>query len=176
MTANLSSAVSADPISVAVRTIHAMADGNRAESDLLYHPDAVDRENRMQPPSSRVSGPAGFYSTALWLKAAFASLHYEIHHGIADDNLVAVSSTMNGRHVDPCALYTDDATVDSVCPPTGKTFAITQSHWFRIEDGRVGEHWANRDDIGMANQLGWIPPYARVLVQDGPREATGSAV
>jgi predicted ester cyclase len=158
VTANLSSAVSADPISVAVRSIHAMADGDRPEFDLLYHPDAVDRENLVQPPSSRVSGPAGFYSTALWLRAAFAGLHYDIHHGIADGNLVAVNSTMNGRHVGACALYADDATVDSVFPPTGKTFAITQSHWFRIEDGRIIEHWANRDDMGMAKQLGWIPP------------------
>ena len=35
---------------------------------------------------------------------------------------------------------------------------MTQSHWFRIEDGKIIEHWANRDDLGMARQLGWIPP------------------
>ena len=66
-----SPAVSADPVSVAVRSVHAMADGDRADFDLLYHPRAVDRENTVQPPSSRVPGPAGFYSTALWLRAAF---------------------------------------------------------------------------------------------------------
>ena len=48
--------------------------------------------------------------------------------------------------------------VDTVFPPTNKTFAMTQSHWFRIEDGKIIEHWANRDDLGMAKQLGWIPP------------------
>ena len=46
-----SPAVSADPISVAVRSIHAMADGDRADFDLLYHPRATDRENRVQPPA-----------------------------------------------------------------------------------------------------------------------------
>ena len=153
-----SPAVSADPVSVAVRAIHAVADGDRADFGPLYHPRAVDRDNSAQPPSSRVPGPAGVYATALWLRAAFAGLHYDIHHAIADATLVAVNSTMNGRHVAPWAVYTDDGVVDTVFPPTHKTFAMTQSHWFRIEDGQITEHWSNRDDLGMARQLGWIPP------------------
>jgi len=160
-----SPAVSADPISVAVSSIHAVASGDRSDFDLLYHPRAVDQENRVQPPSSRVSGPAGFYSTALWLRAAFADLRYDIHHAIANGDLVAVNSTINGRHVAPWALYTDDGEVDTVFPPTGRTFAVTQSHWFRIEDGKIIEHWANRDDLGMAKQLGWIPPTPAYLVK-----------
>lgn len=158
MTASSSPALSADPIPLAVRSIHTMADGDRADFDLLYHSHAADRENQAQPPSSRVPGPAGFYSTALWLRAAFADLRYDIHHAIADSSLVAVNSTMNGRHVAPWAVYTDDGVADTVFPPTHKTFAMTQSHWFRIEDGQITEHWANRDDLGMARQLGWIPP------------------
>ena len=152
------SAVSADPVSIAVRSIHAMADADRADFDSLYHPRAIDRENPAQPPSSRVPGPAGVYATALWLRTAFAGLHYDIHHAIADGTLVAVNSTMTGRHVAPWAVYTEDGAVDTVFPPTGKTFAMTQSHWFRIEDGQITEHWANRDDLGTARQLGWIPP------------------
>ena len=90
--------------------------------------------------------------------AAFAGVHHDIHHAIADGNLVAVNSTMNGRHTAPWAVYTADGAVDTVFPPTNKTFAATQSHWFRIEDGMIVEHWDNRDDLGMARQLGWIPP------------------
>ena len=158
VSAGPSSDPSADAIDVAVRSIHTMAEGDRADFDSLYHPRAVDHENRVQPPASRTPGPDGFYSTALWLRAAFADLHYDIHHCIADGNLVAVNSTMNGRHVAAWVVYTDDGGIDTAFPPTDKTFAATQSHWFRIEDGRIIEHWANRDDIGMAKQLGWIPP------------------
>jgi len=43
-------------------------------------------------------------------------------------------------------------------PAKGRTFASTQTHWFRVADGKVIEHWANRDDLGTATQLGWIPP------------------
>ena len=90
-----------------------MANGSRIEFDAVIHPHAVDHENKVQPPSSRVAGPAGFYATALWLRAAFANLHYDIHHVIADGDLVAVNSTMNGHHVAPIALYTDDGQVDT---------------------------------------------------------------
>ena len=158
MTTSPSAAVSAGPISLVVRSIHAMAKGDRADFDSLYHPRAVDRENRIQPPSSRVQGPACFYSTALWLRAAFEGLHYDIHHAVADDNLVVVNCTMNGRHTAPWTVYAEDGAVDNVFPPTGRTFAMTQSHWFRLEDGLIIEHWANRDDLGMARQLGWLPP------------------
>src|SRR5689334_6561658 len=109
-----SSALVADPVSVAVSSIHAMADGDRAAFDPLYRPEAVDRENPIQPPTSRIPGPAGFYSTALWLRAAFADLHYEIHHAVADRDLVVVNSTMNGRHETPWAVYTEDGRVDTV--------------------------------------------------------------
>jgi len=160
-----SPAVSADPISVAVRSIHAMTEGDRATFDALYHPLAVDHENRVQPPSSRVPGPAGYYATALWLRRTFADLRYDIHHSITDGALVAVNSTMNGRHVAALVGYTDDGRIDAVFPPTGKTFAMTQSHWFRIEDGMICEHWANRDDLGTARQLGWIPPTPAYLVK-----------
>lgn len=158
MTTHLSSPVSTDPVAVAVASIHAMAAGDRAEFIALYQPDAVDHENSVQPPSSRVPGPDGFWSTALWLRAAFAGLRYDVHHAVAEGDLVAVDSTMNGRHTGPFASYTAEGSLDTVFPPTGKTFAMSQSHWFRLRDGRIVEHWANRDDLGTARQLGWIPP------------------
>ena len=143
---------------IAVRSILIMADGDRSDFDELVDPHAVNREGKVEPPECRIGGPAGFYATAVWLRAAFEGLAYEIHHVVADGNLVAVNTTMSGRHVAPFVVYTPDGAVDTAFPPTGKTFAITQSHWFRIENGKVAEHWANRDDLGQAQQLGWVPP------------------
>jgi predicted ester cyclase len=142
-----------------------MASGDRADFDSMYHPEARDLENPVQPPTSRVPGPEGFWSTALWLRAAFADLHYEIQHTLCEGGLVAVGSTMCGTHTAPWTVYTDGGTVDSVFPPTGRPFRATQSHWFRIEEGRILEHWANRDDLGMARQLGWVPPTPAYLVR-----------
>ncbi|MEV8373039.1 ester cyclase [Kribbella sp. NPDC056861] len=151
--------------SVVIRSILAMADGSASDFEELVHPAAVDRENVVQPPSSRVPGPAGFYATALWLREAFAELRYEIHHSVADGDLVAVNSTMSGRHVAPFVTYNEAGAIDTVFPPTGKTFAATQSHWFRVESGLVLEHWANRDDLTQAKQLGWVPPTPLYLLR-----------
>jgi len=157
--------VSTDPAALAIRSIHAMATGTREEFDGLYHQAARDGENPVQPPSSRIPGPGSFWSTALWLRAAFAGLHYEIHHALADGDLVAVNSTMCGTHAAPWAVYTAAGDVDTVFPPTGRAFRATQSHWFLLEDGLIREHWANRDDLGMGKQLGWIPPTPGYLIR-----------
>jgi predicted ester cyclase len=152
-------------IDVAVRSIHLMASGDRADFEPLYHPGAVDHENRVQPPSSRVAGADGFWSTAQWLRAAFGGLHYEIHHAVATGDLVVVNSSMIGTHTAEWVAYTDNGSVDSVFPPTGRSFTMMQSHWFRFRDGRIAEHWANRDDLGMARQSGWLPPTPRYLLR-----------
>lgn len=157
--------VSVDPATVAVRSIHAMASGHRSEFVALYHPTASDRENAVQPPGSRRPGPDGFWSTALWLRDAFSGLRYEIHHTVASGELVAVNSTMCGTHTSPYAVYAEDGELDTVFPPTGHEFRATQSHWFRVQDGLIREHWANRDDLGMAQQLGWVPPSPVFLVR-----------
>ncbi|MEV5960940.1 ester cyclase [Kribbella sp. NPDC051952] len=150
---------------IAVRALQIMADGDRADFDALVHPAAINREDEVEPPNCRAGGPAGYYATALWLRAAFEGLAHEVHHLVADGNLVVIDATMSGRHVGPFAVYTPEGGVDTVFPPTGKTFAITQSHWFRIADGQVVEHWANRDDLGQAKQLGWVPPTPAYLIR-----------
>ena len=35
----------------------------------------------------------------------------------------------------------------------------------RQGEGKVAEHWANRDDLGMGEQLGWTPPTPVYLVR-----------
>ena len=65
---------------------------------------------------------------------------------------------MSGRHTGPFVTYDDAGEVASAMPPTGRTFGVTHSHWLRVHDGQVIEHWANRDDLGQAFQLGWVPP------------------
>jgi predicted ester cyclase len=131
----------------------------------VIHPDAVNREAKDEPPASRGAGPAAFYATAVWLRGAFAELGFEVHEAVAQGDLVVVHNTMSGRHTGPMVEYDERARPSQVFPPTGRRFATTQTHWFRVRDGKVVEHWANRDDLGTALQLGWIPPRPLFLVR-----------
>lgn len=155
----------AGPTAVCVRSIHIMADGDLADFQAVIHPEAANREAAHEPVASRGRGPAAFHATALWLRAAFSELRWDIEQVAADGDVVAVYATMSGRHTGPFVRYDAAGAVTKVMPPTGKTFAVTQTHWFRLADGKVIEHWANRDDLALAQQAGWIPPGPRYLVR-----------
>jgi predicted ester cyclase len=51
--------------------------------------------------------------------------------------------------------------LNGVIPPTGKRFSARQSHWYRVENDKLAEHWAIRDDLATMLQLG-------VLTVPGP--------
>jgi len=152
-------------IALARRSIEIMATAGLDEFVPVIHPLATNRESEHEPPATRGRGPEAFHATAEWLRSAFADLHWEIHETIEQGDLVAVHCTMSGRHAGPFVAYNPDGHVERVFPPTGRPFASTQTHWIRLADGQVIEHWANRDDQGTAIQLGWIPPTPAYLVR-----------
>ncbi|OBA70778.1 hypothetical protein A5641_11945 [Mycobacterium sp. 1554424.7] len=143
---------------VAVRCIRLMGGGTRDEFDRLIHPEALNREGVAEPPAARGLGPAAFWASALWLRAAFSELDWAIHETVGDSDLVAVHTTMSARHTGTFVVYDDHAAPAQAFPATGKSFSVSQTHWCRISDGQLREHWANRDDLGQATQLGWFPP------------------
>jgi predicted ester cyclase len=147
-----------DTKEVAIRSVHIMADGTFEDFEEVVHPEASNREGVDEPPASRGRGPAAFYATALWLREAYADLRWDIHNVVSEDDFVVLHATMLGRHTGTFVAYDADARPAQAFPPTGKRFSTTQSHWFRVADGKVIEHWANRDDLGTATQLGWAPP------------------
>ena len=154
-----------DDVAVALASLHAMGAGTLADFDALYTADVINREAVDEPPDTRGGGPAAMYATARWLRSAFSDLSWQVHDVARDSGLVVVHATMSGRQTGPFVAYRPDGEVEVAFPPRGRTFAITQSHWFRIRDGRVAEHWANRDDLGMGQQLGWNPPTPLYLVR-----------
>jgi predicted ester cyclase len=150
---------------LALRSIQLMADGSLEDFHEVIHSEFLNHEDKDEPPETRGRGPEPAYKTALWLRDAFAELRWEIHEVVCEGDLVVVHCTMSGRHVRPFVEYAPDGQVREVFPPTGKRFAATQTHWLRVAEDGVIEHWANRDDIGMAMQLGWVPPSPLYLLR-----------
>lgn len=158
-----------DPVGVATRAIALMAGGTLAELSTTIHPDAHNREAATEPPASRGRGPDAFHATALWLRQAFAELHWDVLDAVAQPApggaLVVLHTAMSGRQTGPFVVHDADGLPAQVFPATGRAFSVTQTHWQRVVDGLVIEHWANRDDLGMAQQLGWNPPPLPYLVR-----------
>ena len=154
------------PTALCACSFDLMVAGSPEDFQRVYHPHAVNSEAAVQPPITRQPGPAGGHATAQWLRSAFTDLCFEVHEAVEHDDLVVFHVTMSGRHTGDFVSYLPGtATVDTVMPPTGKAFAITQTHWFRTRDGMIFEHWANRDDLTMARQAGWVPPSPRFLLR-----------
>ncbi|WP_241031502.1 ester cyclase [Rhodococcus koreensis] len=164
---NVEEPVPSDQVkSLAVRSIELMANGSRADFDAVVHPDAFNRESATEPPRTRGRGPDAFYATAVWLRSAFSELRFDVEDVVVEGDLAVVYTIMKGRHAGPFVVYDERGSIDQVFAPTGRVLAVNQSHWLRVEDGRVVEHWATRDDLGQAVQLGWVPPTPLSLVRN----------
>jgi predicted ester cyclase len=83
-----------------------------------------------------------------WVLSVFPDHRFDVEDVAADGETVAVRGTMVGTHGGELMGIA----------PTGKRVAAQQSHWFRVVDGKLAEHWAVRDDLGMLRQLGVVPP------------------
>jgi predicted ester cyclase len=98
-----------------------------------------------------VDGPEHLRRTVVWLTDQYPDLRMDIEALAAEDDLVvarilSVGTYLGGTHV---------------VPPTGKSFSSRQTHWFRVADGKLAEHWATRDDLRTMIQLGVIQPPGR---------------
>jgi len=90
---------------------------------------------------------AGVKYSLNWLFSIFPDHRFDIEDVVAEGDTVAVRGTCSGTHEGELLGI----------PPTGERFAVQQVHWFRVAEGKVAEHWAVRDDLGMMRQLGVMP-------------------
>jgi predicted ester cyclase len=96
---------------------------------------ADDHFDHMAVPEHQ-RGVAGERHVIGWLLSVFPDHRFDIEDAAADGDTVAVRGTCTATH---------EGELWGI-PPTGERFANQQSHWFRVSDGKVAEHWAVRDD------------------------------
>ena len=88
-------------------------------------------------------------ATAEWLRTCFGDVSYEVERILVEDDMAAAYVTMRGTH---------EGGLPPGIPATHKPFAVKHVHLIRFaDDGRALEHWAVRDDLGLAMQAGLLP-------------------
>ncbi len=92
------------------------------------------------------------------LERVFESLvslgeRFTIHEMLAEGDWVACRATVTGEHRASPEVPVGGG-IYGLTPPAGERYSLQHMHLFRIANGQIVEHWANRDDLGAARQLG----------------------
>ena len=114
--------------------------GNLDAADQYFAQDFVDHTT----PAGLPNGLAGFKAYITRLRSAFPDLHFTVEDVVAEGETVVVRATARGT-------MTGDFLEMKA---TGKTATWTEIHIGRLADGKVVEHWATIDQLGMLQQLG----------------------
>jgi steroid delta-isomerase-like uncharacterized protein len=107
----------------------------------------VDHSTR---PPGVPSGKEGVKILAKSLRSAFPDLKIVIDLQVAEGDLVVQHATSTGTMKGEFAGM----------PPSGKTAKWEAIHISRIKDSKVVEHWMVQDQLGMLQQLGFMPATA----------------
>ena len=114
-------------------------------------PDAIDdlvsETYAYHAPGMEISGRQGIGAVFAMLRSAFPDWHEEIEDLIAEDDKVVFRVTGRGTH---------RGDFQGV-PPSGRTVTVAGTDIVRVEDGKLAEHWANFDQLGLLSQIGALP-------------------
>ncbi len=109
----------------------------------LVHEDYVDYTQPPGWPTDR----AGLKLQLQYFRAAFPDIRVRIEEMVAEGDLVMYRQLMCGTHKGEFFGIA----------PTGNHVEMPGLHMLRIRDGKLVEHRATNDDLGMLRQLGVIP-------------------
>ncbi len=116
---------------------------NLALIDELFAPTFIDHDASMP----EAKGPAGVKRLAAMAHATFPDLHFTVEDMVTEGDKVVYRYTMRGTHQGDFMGIA----------PTGKQFAVTGIHIYRVGDGKLQEEWENWDMLGLMRQLGVLP-------------------
>jgi len=114
--------------------------GNLAVLDELLGEDLVDHS--LFP--GRETGRESFKRRFTLVRTAFPDATMTVEDAMADGDKVICRWTLRGTHAGPFGSV----------PPTGRSVVVTGINITRIAGGKIVEHWANFDHLGLLQQLG----------------------
>jgi predicted ester cyclase len=139
----------ADIERIVQRQFELLAEGKRAEAAATFSDDAINNGLHI--------GRSGVEAVLRALGEAFPDQRHEIVEMVSDGELVASRVTMTGTHLGmPSVPFVVGGVLAGV-EPTQRRVEVAALHMHRIRDGKIIEHFAVRDDLGMGRQLGLLP-------------------
>jgi steroid delta-isomerase-like uncharacterized protein len=117
--------------------------GNLDAVDDIMTGDFVDHA----APPGFPSGPEGAKQVFTMYRTAFPDFRLSLEDLIAEGDKVVARWVTHGTHQGELMGI----------PPTGKPVTVTGIDLFRFAGGKIAEHWAEFDMLGMMQQLGVIP-------------------
>jgi ketosteroid isomerase-like protein len=125
------------------RNFQLVSEGDVAGAAALYAPISTNHGRKVERKD-----------IALVLESVVAlQERFTVHEVVAEGEWVACRATVTGKHVTQPRIPVDGG-IYAVAEPTGRAYTFQHIHLFRIVGGQIVEHWANRDDLGAARQLG----------------------
>ena len=116
--------------------------GDHDALDEIATPDYVEHD----PLPGQGGGLEGLKERATMLKDGLA-VRFTIEDVIQDGDKLVVRWTNSGTHVGEFLGI----------PPTNKSFSVAGIDIYRLEGGRLAEHWHVIDQLSMLQQLGLLP-------------------
>ena len=113
----------------------------------LFAPNFVDHD-----PVNPLPGLEGVRQVVGMYRGAFPDLHITVEDWVAEGDKVVTRFRAQGTHKGPLMGI----------PPTEKQVTVTGIDMLGFEHGKISEHWGNRDDLGMLQQLGAVPAPGQV--------------
>lgn len=119
-----------------------------ADKDLAWVDDHIAPNFVRHDPGLpfEVRGPEGVRQLADVFHTAFPDLRLDIEDVIGEGDKVLVRLTIRATHQGELMEI----------PASGRKVEVGVLDLFRIADGRIQEHWAAMDNLGMMQQLGAI--------------------
>jgi predicted ester cyclase len=114
-------------------------------------PEAADRcftANFIEHNPNLPPGLAGRKQFLASLLAGFSDYRGEIQDMMAEGDRLVVRTVWTGTQDGPFIGL----------PPSGRKLRFTTADFFRIEDGKLAEHWDVVDSLPRAVALGLVPP------------------